>query len=60
MLPHTPAMAKDSESGHLRRHHDMGGLEAGPVDRDGHGAVLAKLVNRDSMIGVTLPDAPAN
>ncbi len=29
-------MVKDSEPGHLRRHHDMGGLEAGPVDRTGH------------------------
>ena len=24
------------EHDHIRRHHDMGGLEAGPVDRDEH------------------------
>lgn len=34
-LAHTPAMTSENLS-HLRRHHDMGGLDAGPVERTEH------------------------
>ena len=34
-VTHTPSMTAEKET-HLRRHHDMGGLEAGPVERTEH------------------------
>ena len=34
-LAHTAGMTSD-ERNHLRRHHDMGGMDAGPVDRGEH------------------------
>ena len=34
-LSHTPAMTTDRNPD-MRRHHDMGGMEAGPVDRAEH------------------------
>ena len=62
-----------SGSGNERRHHDPGGLEAGPIDREEHDKApwekrvdalmvlleeaLAALVTRDSLIGVTVPRA---
>ena len=55
----------------MRRHHDMGGEPAGPIDTADHAMepwaktltasadALAHLVTRDCMVGVTVPRVPA-